>query len=187
VTRLLELLVRAGMKPAQALYAATLSAARLMGVDDELGTLEPGKLADLVIADGDLLDIHDLANRIRAVYQDGVLSFRARARQSRAFAVLKSTPCHSWAGPCDPDGGDQATDGGLLAGACTPGTSKSCLRQLSRSPGWQSSASQSLVSVLNLIALARPFFRIDKFTIVTPTCSDSWVSVMPRSASSSSR
>jgi imidazolonepropionase-like amidohydrolase len=71
--RELELLVRAGMKPAQALHAATLSAAKLMGLDDELGTLEPGKLADLVITDGDALDIHDLANRIRAVYQDGVL------------------------------------------------------------------------------------------------------------------
>lgn len=71
--RELELLVRAGMKPAQALHAATLSAARLMGLDGELGTLEPGKLADLVIADGDALDIHDLGSRIRAVYQDGVL------------------------------------------------------------------------------------------------------------------
>jgi len=41
--------------------------------------------------------------------------------------------------------------------------------------------------VLNLIALARPFFRIDRFTIVTPTSSASWVSVKPRSASSLSR
>lgn len=71
--RELELLVRAGMEPAQALHAATLSAAKLTGLDDELGTLEPGKRADLVIADGDALDIHDLGNRIRAVYQDGVL------------------------------------------------------------------------------------------------------------------
>jgi imidazolonepropionase-like amidohydrolase len=71
--RELELLVQAGMKPAQALHAATLSAATLMGMDGELGTLEPGKIADLVIADGDALDVHDLGNRIRAVYQDGVL------------------------------------------------------------------------------------------------------------------
>ena len=71
--RELELLVQAGMKPAQALHAATLSAARLTGLDGELGTLEPGKVADLVIADGDALDVHDLGDRIRAVYQDGVL------------------------------------------------------------------------------------------------------------------
>ena len=50
-----------------------MSAARLTGLDGELGTLEPGKFANLVIADGDLLDLHDLANRIRAVYQNGVL------------------------------------------------------------------------------------------------------------------
>jgi imidazolonepropionase-like amidohydrolase len=69
----LELLVQAGMTPAQALHAATLSAAQLMGIDGELGTLEPGKIADLVIADGDALDIRNLGNRLRAVYQDGVL------------------------------------------------------------------------------------------------------------------
>jgi imidazolonepropionase-like amidohydrolase len=71
--RELELLVQAGMTSAQALHAATLSAAQLMGLDGELGTLEPGKIADLVIADGDALDICDLASRIRAVYQDGIL------------------------------------------------------------------------------------------------------------------
>ncbi|HZR51818.1 MAG TPA: amidohydrolase family protein [Streptosporangiaceae bacterium] len=71
--RELELLVRAGLTPAQALHAATLSAARLMGLDGELGTLEPGKVADLVIADGDALGIQDLGGRIRAVYQNGVL------------------------------------------------------------------------------------------------------------------
>jgi imidazolonepropionase-like amidohydrolase len=71
--RELELLVQAGMTPAQALHAATLSAAQLMGLDGELGTLEPGKIADLVIADGDALHTHDLGNRIRSVYQDGIL------------------------------------------------------------------------------------------------------------------
>jgi imidazolonepropionase-like amidohydrolase len=75
------------MKPAQALHAATLSAARLTGLDGELGTLEPGKLADLVIADGDLLDIHDLANRIRAVYQDGIL-VSAREPGSRGRSLF---------------------------------------------------------------------------------------------------
>jgi imidazolonepropionase-like amidohydrolase len=71
--RELELLVQAGMKPAQALHAATLSAAQLMGLDGELGSLEPGKIADLVIAEGDALDIHNLGSRIRSVYQDGIL------------------------------------------------------------------------------------------------------------------
>lgn len=80
--RELELLVQAGMTPAQALHAATLSAARLMGLDAELGTLEPGKIADLVIVHGDALDIHDLGSRIRAVYQDGVLVSAPELRNS---------------------------------------------------------------------------------------------------------
>ncbi|PSK85016.1 imidazolonepropionase-like amidohydrolase [Murinocardiopsis flavida] len=67
----LRLLVDEGLTPAQALHAATLSAAELMGLDAELGSLEPGKRADLVLVDGDPLDIDDLSGRIRTVYQDG--------------------------------------------------------------------------------------------------------------------
>lgn len=69
----LPLLVECGMTPAQALHAATGSAAELMGLDAELGTLEPGKRADLVIVDGDPLDLADLASRVEQVFQDGVL------------------------------------------------------------------------------------------------------------------
>jgi len=42
-------------------------------VDAELGTLEPGKRADLVIAEGDPLDVAGLGKRVLAVYQDGIL------------------------------------------------------------------------------------------------------------------
>ena len=69
----LALLVEAGMTPAQALHAATLSAAELMGLQDELGTIEPGKRADLVIVDGDALEVTTLADRVLQVYQDGRL------------------------------------------------------------------------------------------------------------------
>jgi imidazolonepropionase-like amidohydrolase len=71
--REVELLVEHGMTPAQALHATTASAAELMGLADELGTLEPGKRADLVVVDGDALDVGGLGDRVRAVYQDGVL------------------------------------------------------------------------------------------------------------------
>jgi imidazolonepropionase-like amidohydrolase len=71
--RELELLVEHGMTPAQALHTATGSAAQLMGLDGELGTLEPGKRADIVLADGDPADLTGLGERIRAVYQDGAL------------------------------------------------------------------------------------------------------------------
>jgi imidazolonepropionase-like amidohydrolase len=43
-----------------------------MGLEDELGTLEAGKRADLVVVDGDPLDFATLAERVSAVYQDGV-------------------------------------------------------------------------------------------------------------------
>ncbi len=69
--RELQLMVEGGMTPMQAIVATTQSAAQLMGLEDELGTLEPGKRADLVVVDGDPLDVATLTDRIEAVYQDG--------------------------------------------------------------------------------------------------------------------
>ena len=68
----LALMVDGGMSPMHALVATTRSAAELMGLDDELGTLEAGKRADLVVVSGDALDLATLDQRIEAVYQDGV-------------------------------------------------------------------------------------------------------------------
>ena len=74
----LALLVgEAGMSPTAALVAATSSAAQLLGVADELGTLEPGKRADLVVLDGDPLDVAGMAERVRQVWKDGRLVHRA--------------------------------------------------------------------------------------------------------------
>ena len=70
--RELALMVEGGMTPMQAIEATTRSAAELMGLQDELGTLEPGKRADLVVVDGDPLDVATLADRISAVYKDGL-------------------------------------------------------------------------------------------------------------------
>jgi len=47
------MMVDRGMRPADALKAGTSSAAELIGVADQLGTLEPGKLADIVAVPGD--------------------------------------------------------------------------------------------------------------------------------------
>lgn len=71
--RELALMAEGGMSPGDVLVAATRNAAELLGVDGELGTIEPGKCADLVIVDGDPDAFADLSDRIRAVYQDGRL------------------------------------------------------------------------------------------------------------------
>jgi imidazolonepropionase-like amidohydrolase len=74
----LGLMAEVGMAPLDVLAATTSSAAALLGVDDRLGTLEPGKLADLVVVDGDPLDVTTLGERVRGVYQDGVLASSGR-------------------------------------------------------------------------------------------------------------
>ena len=67
----LQLMAENGFTPEQALVAATSSAAELMGLSDRLGTIEPGKIADLVVVDGDPFEFEKLADRIDAVYQAG--------------------------------------------------------------------------------------------------------------------
>lgn len=69
------LLVEAGMTPAEAIYAATVAGAANLGQSDRLGTLEPGKHADLVAVDGDptedpreLLDV-DFVMRAGVAYK----------------------------------------------------------------------------------------------------------------------
>jgi len=70
--RELALMAEGGMKPEEVLVATTSSAAELLGVDGELGTIEPGKRADLVLVDGDPLDLRGLPDAIRGVWKDGV-------------------------------------------------------------------------------------------------------------------
>jgi imidazolonepropionase-like amidohydrolase len=67
----LALLVHAGLAPLEALQAATLGPARYLNATDSLGTVERGKLADLVLLDADpLVDIRN-TTRIRAVVVGG--------------------------------------------------------------------------------------------------------------------
>jgi imidazolonepropionase-like amidohydrolase len=67
----MEVMVRYGMTPAQALDSATRLSAELTGTLDHVGTVEPGKLADMVLVDGDpLSDIGSLRN-VWAAFQGG--------------------------------------------------------------------------------------------------------------------
>jgi imidazolonepropionase-like amidohydrolase len=71
----LPLMVEAGMTPMQAIVASTRMGAELLQMADKVGTLEPGKLADLVVVDGDpSADIGLLPDtkRIVCVMKDGV-------------------------------------------------------------------------------------------------------------------
>ena len=67
----LGLMVEHGMTPLGAWQATTSGAAALMGLDEELGTLEPGKRADVVLLRGDLLDFEKLGERVAGVWKDG--------------------------------------------------------------------------------------------------------------------
>ena len=70
--RELELLVESGLTPMQALVAGTMNNARYFHVADRLGSIETGKLADLVLVDGDpLKDISNM-RRIKRVMLNGV-------------------------------------------------------------------------------------------------------------------
>ena len=58
----------AGLKPEDALRAATINAARMIGREKDLVTLEPGKVADLVILDADpLADIRNVTRIFRTL------------------------------------------------------------------------------------------------------------------------
>jgi imidazolonepropionase-like amidohydrolase len=69
----LALLVKAGLTPAEALRAATLNPAKFFGLDKTLGTIEQGKLADLVLLDGNPLEDIRNTQRINAVVSNGRL------------------------------------------------------------------------------------------------------------------
>ena len=66
-----DLMVKNGMTPAQALISATASGADLLGLADKIGTLEPGKLADLVAVPGDPLQDIRQTEKVSFVMQGG--------------------------------------------------------------------------------------------------------------------
>jgi adenine deaminase len=67
----MALLVQAGLSPLQALQAATINPARAMGATDSLGTVSPGKLADLVLLTANPLENIQHTRRIAGVILDG--------------------------------------------------------------------------------------------------------------------
>jgi len=73
--REIELLQTAGLSPLEVIEAATRHAAYVCGQSDELGTLERGKLADLIVVDGNPLDDLNAMDSVLYVVKDGELVF----------------------------------------------------------------------------------------------------------------
>jgi len=67
----LKWFVKGGYTPAQALIAATKTNAELLAMGDKLGTLEPGKLADVLVVDGRPDEVLDDLARVDHVFKDG--------------------------------------------------------------------------------------------------------------------
>jgi adenine deaminase len=67
----MQILVEAGLTPMQAILAATRTGAELLGLEAKLGTVEPGKLADLLLLDADPLENIANTRKIFKVVQDG--------------------------------------------------------------------------------------------------------------------
>ena len=96
----MRLYVDAGLAPARALAAATLGSARILGVADRFGSLEPGKVADVVIVRGDPLANVDDVFAVEKVVKGGRLvdreaafaKNRERARGARVLVAGAGAP-----------------------------------------------------------------------------------------------
>jgi imidazolonepropionase-like amidohydrolase len=73
-------MVKLGMKPADALKAGTSSDAELLDMADKIGTLETGKLADVVAVPGDPLQNIRVTEHVLFVMKEGVIYKNEKAK-----------------------------------------------------------------------------------------------------------
>jgi imidazolonepropionase-like amidohydrolase len=66
-------MIEAGMPAMEAIKAATINAADLLGMKEQLGSIEAGKLADIIAVDGDPLKDANAFGRVVFVMKDGVI------------------------------------------------------------------------------------------------------------------
>jgi len=77
--RELSALVESGMTPLEAISAATRTNAAILGMSDKIGTIETGKLADIIIVDGNPLRNVEVLDYVDIVVKDGVVWYSERA------------------------------------------------------------------------------------------------------------
>lgn len=80
-------LVESGMTPIQVISAATKTNAEILGQFEDLGTVEPGKLADLIVVDGNPLYDIDALSRVDIVMKDGGIWYSERAAHGAVVDV----------------------------------------------------------------------------------------------------
>jgi imidazolonepropionase-like amidohydrolase len=90
-------LVRAGLTPGEALQAATLGAARFLGRERDLGTVEPGKVPDLVLLEASPLENIANTQRVAAVVRSG--KYLDRADLDKMLAEAKAAAAAATAPP----------------------------------------------------------------------------------------
>jgi imidazolonepropionase-like amidohydrolase len=96
----LEWLVACGLTPLQAIIAATSDAAALLRIDDQVGQLKVGQLADLLIVDGDpLLDIRNLTKTAVVIRDGRVIFTNGVAAQSDFLQDTRPVPPGPWPVP----------------------------------------------------------------------------------------
>jgi imidazolonepropionase-like amidohydrolase len=83
--REIELYVQAGFTPMEAIQAATIVPARVMGLDKEIGTVEAGKRADVIILDGNPLESIRNIRKVEFVITNGVMYNCAELWRSVGF------------------------------------------------------------------------------------------------------
>lgn len=83
--REIELYVQAGFTPMEAIQAATLVPARVMGLGKDAGTVEKGKRADLILINGNPLDDIRNTRNVEYVITNGTMYHTAELWQSVGF------------------------------------------------------------------------------------------------------
>jgi len=86
----MQLMLEAGLTPLQMIVAATKHAAHVCGLDAEVGTVEPGKIADILVVDGDpLVDLNVLKNNRILVIRNGLIAFSRLTSRSMTRGYIR--------------------------------------------------------------------------------------------------